>query len=83
MDDWREKEIRLGDVPRLYEDFASEWLLLEVVEEQEDGSPTKLRLHGYHMNKDALREMMLERDDWSWKQRFLLVKADPEKCDLE
>ncbi len=83
MDDWREKEIRLGDVPRLYEDFASEWLLLEVVEEREDGSPTKLRLHGHDMNKDALREMMLERDDWSWKRRFVLVQADPEKCDLE
>ena len=83
MGDWREKEILLSDVPKLYQDFVGEWLLLEVLEERENGSPAKLRLHGHHESKDELREMMLERDDWSWKRRFLLVQADPEKCDLE
>ena len=80
--DWRGKEIGLDDVPRLYEDLAGEWLL-EVLEELETGAPQKLRLHGHHESKDALREMMLEQDDWSWKQRFLIVKANPDKCALE
>ncbi len=82
-DDWREREIGLGDVPRLYQDLAGEWLLLEVLEELENGSPQKLRLHGHHESKDALREMMLEQDDWSWNRRFLIVQANPDKCDLE
>jgi len=81
--DWQEKEILLGDIPKLYEDLAGEWLLFEVLEQREDGSPEKLRLHGHDTSKDALREMMLERDDWSWKRRFLLVRANPDQCDLE
>jgi len=81
--DWREKEIGLDDIPRLYRDLAGEWLLLEVLEEMENGSPKKLRLHGHDESKDALREMMLEQDDWSWKRRFLIVEANPDKCVLE
>lgn len=81
--DWREKEISLGDIAGLYQDLAGEWLLFEVLEELENGSPQKLRLHGHHESKDALREMMLEQDDWNWKQRFLIVKANPDKCELE
>jgi hypothetical protein len=80
-EDWRKREILLGDVPRLYQDLAGQWLLLEVVEEA-DGSPRKLRLHGHDESKDALRELMLEQNDWSWKRRFLLVQADPDKCEL-
>ncbi len=80
--DWQKREILLGDVPRLYEDLAGEWLLLEVVEESEDGSPRKLRLHGHDESKDALRELMLHQDDWSWKRRVLLVQADPDRCEL-
>ena len=81
--DWRGKEIVLSDVARLYEDLSGEWLVLEVLEELENGSPQKLRLHGHHESRDALREMMLEQDDWSWKRRFLIVKANPDKCELE
>jgi hypothetical protein len=81
-EDWRTKEILLGDIPRLYDDLAGQWLLFEVVEESENGSPSKLRLHGHDESKDALREQMLERDDWSWKRRFLLVQADPDRCEL-
>jgi hypothetical protein len=81
-EDWQKREILRGDVPRLYQGLAGQWLLLEVVEEGEDGSPKKLRLHGHDENKDALRELMLERDDWSWKRRFLLVRADPDRCEL-
>jgi hypothetical protein len=79
---WEKREILLGDVPRLYRDLAGEWLLLEVVEESEDGAPRKLRLHGHDVSKDALRELILEQDDWSWKRRFVLVRADPDKCEL-
>ena len=80
--DWQEKEIRLDDIPKLYQDLEGQWLLFEVLESGGDGSPKKLRLHGHAENKDALREMMLERDDWSWKRQFLLVRADPNRCDL-
>ncbi len=80
--DWQEKEIHLDDIPKLYEDLEGQWLLFEVLESGDEGSPKKLRLHGHAENKDALREMMLERDDWSWKQKFLLVRADPNRCDL-
>ena len=79
-----EKEFPVSDLARIYEDYRGEWLLLEVIEEEANGSPAKLRLHAHDPDKDALRELMLEQDDWSWKQRFLFVKADPDKpCELK
>ena len=69
-------------MPELYEELAGEWLLLEVLEQADDGSPRRLGLHGHHRDKEVLHERMMELDDWSWNRRFLLVKADPDRCEL-
>jgi hypothetical protein len=81
--DWSQKEILLRDLGQLYQDLAGEWLLLEILESAEKKQPTKFRLHAHHRDKDKLRELMMEHEDWDWNKKFLFVQADPEKpCEI-
>jgi hypothetical protein len=78
MTDWTEKEIHLEDLGQLYEQFAGEWLLLEILEGN-GRTPTLLRLHGHHSDKNKLHDWMAEHDNWDWSRRYVLVEANPKK----
>ncbi|MBI4456626.1 MAG: hypothetical protein HY644_12100 [Acidobacteria bacterium] len=84
MHDWTGKDISLQELARLYQSLAGEWLLLEVVDDGEEKRPAKFRLHAHHVEKDRLRDYMLENDDWGWHRKYLFVLADPGKpCDID
>ena len=84
VSDWTQKEILLRDLGQLYQDLAGEWLLLEILQGRDEKLPAQFRLHAHHRDKDKLRELMMEHEDWDWSRKFLFVLADPEKpCEIE
>ena len=83
MSYWLNKVIDLRQINRLYLEEAGKWLLLEVLESGANGTPSKLRLVALSRDKEALREVVLEDENWDWNKKYLFVRADPSKpCTL-
>jgi len=76
---WEEREIGLKDISRLYQETAGEWLLLHVLETNDNGTPIKLRLIARDADKSRLHDLIMDDEHWDWQKKYLLVKADPNK----
>jgi len=76
---YKDRIVDLKEINRLYEETAGHWLLLEILETNENGTPTRLRVADLAKDKNRLFDWMMENDDWDWKDRYLLVFADPNK----
>ena len=73
------QHMELRDLPALYQEHAGKWLLLEVVERNGNGNPSKLKLISLDKEKEKLRDYVLEDETWDWSRRYVIVFADPEK----
>ena len=73
-----------SELARLYQQLPGYWLLLEVLEESDNGRPEKLKLLKYSKDKQELHEFLMDEDEnWSWDKKYIFVYANPDKeCDL-
>ena len=81
---YEDRIVHLKEINQLYEETAGNWLLLEILETNENGTPTRMRVAGISREKDTLFDWMMENEEWDWKHRYLLVFADPNKpCTIQ
>ena len=76
---WVGKEIPVVQIGQVYFDSAGEWLLLEILETDDAGEPTRLKLLAKSPDKAELHDLIMDDEDWNWHKRYLLVHADPHK----
>lgn len=76
---WEEEEIDLRQISRLYEETAGNWLLLDILETNANGTPTRMRLIAKKTDKSELHDLIMDDDDREWENNYLLVFADPNK----
>ena len=69
---------------QVYSSIPNEWLLLEILETNENGRAVKLKLVKNAKDKEDLYDYLMdELEDWDWSKNFIFVYSDPEKqCDF-
>jgi len=81
MEQWQ-GVIKAKEVAALYNDLTGQWLLLEVIEVNDNGKVNKFRLIANNKDKEQLYELM-EYEDWDWDKKYLFVFADPNSlCEI-
>lgn len=72
------------EMRKVYAALPHQWLLMEVLERDEHGRASKLRLIRWDADKDALFDWLMDEDvDWDWDKDYIVVWSDPEKeCPL-
>jgi|GEM_PF-83268 len=82
--DWKKKRIFRSDIVNMYTDLDGHWLLIEVIERDEKGTATEIRLAHFAKEKDDVHEFLMdEEESWDWTKNYLVVYADPKKqCEL-
>lgn len=82
--DWKNRKIFRADIVDMYTDLEHQWLLIEVIERDKNGTATEIRLAYFSKEKDDVHEhLMEEEDNWDWGKNYLVVYADPKKqCEL-
>jgi len=74
----------LYEIPGLYAEKDGKWLLLEVLESDQQNEPTSVRLLAESLNKETLYDLVMEDTDWRWDQRYIIILADPLRpCTIE
>ncbi len=78
------KEYSARQMAQLYREMPGVWLLLEVLEQNELGTPQRLKLLAYSPDKEDLYDYLMDQDDnWNWNKKYIFVYSDPEKeCPL-
>ena len=78
------KVYRATEMAQLYNDLPNEWLLLEILQTNQQGRAEQLRLLKHAKNKDELYDYLMdEAEDWNWDKNYIFVYSDPEKeCKL-
>ncbi|RME01479.1 MAG: hypothetical protein D6814_01445 [Calditrichaeota bacterium] len=76
---WEGKELQLKEIPQLYNDTAGKWLLLQILETNQNGTPVRLRMIAQSSDKSELHELIMNDDNWNWNHKYLLVFSDPNK----
>jgi len=78
---------RIYDAAEMAEVYAAvpeKWLLLEVLERDENGRAQKLKLIRYAATKEELQDYLInEAEDWDWNTNYIFVYSDPnQQCEL-
>ena len=81
---YAQQEYNASEMARLYESKPNEWLLMEILETNEQGRAVRLRLLKSAKNKDELYDYLMdETEDWDLSNNYIFVYSDPEKeCEL-
>ena len=70
------------EIMQLHSDMPNYWLLLEVLRYDKKGRADLLRMIAHSKDKEELRNILLEDDNWNWDRNYIFVCSDPEACDL-
>ena len=81
---WKTKRIFRSDIVDMYIELEGNWLLVEVMERDDNGTATEIRLAHYDKEKENVHEYLMEEEEnWDWTKSYLVVFADPTKqCEL-
>ncbi len=84
VSDWTKRRIFRADIVDMYTDLEHQWLLIEIIERDKNGTATEIRLAHYAKEKDDVHEFLMEEEEnWDWTKNYLVVYADPKKqCEL-
>lgn len=75
--------VTADEVANIHKEKPNEWFLLEVIEANEYGKATKLKIVSHHTDKDILREHLLEAEHPE-NTRYIFYFSDPNlPCVLE
>ena len=79
-----QKEYEALEMARLISSKPNVWFLLEVLELNESGRASKMKLLKFAKDKDVLYDFLMDDlEDWDWKKKIIFVFSDPtKKCDL-
>ncbi len=79
-----QKEYFASEMAQLYNAKPDEWLLLEILETNEQGRAEKLKLLKSAKDKDDLYDFLMDEvEDWTWDKNYIFVYSDPGKeCEL-
>ncbi len=79
-----QKEYGASEMAQLYNAKPNEWLLMEILETNEKGRATRLKLLKSAKDKEELYDYLMdETEEWHWGNNYIFVFSDPEKeCDL-
>lgn len=58
------KSVSDEEITQLYKMIPGNWVLLEPTEWNENNIATRLRILKYNKNKDAIRDEVMENDEW-------------------
>ncbi len=76
------KVLNLQQLGEFYQKIRGQWVLLEIVENDQRNKPVRFRVLAVHENKKKLYDYLLEDEKWDWKRHYVIVLADPDNCTI-
>jgi hypothetical protein len=82
-DKWKNRVILAEESPEMYRELTGKWLLIEALETGKSGKATRFYLIKTAKRKDELLDYLMDDENRDWKNRLVIVFADPDKvCEI-
>ena len=76
------KTLNLQQLGEFYKKIRGQWVLLEILENDQRNKPVKFKVLAVHQDKKKLYDFLLEDEKWDWRHHYVIVLADPDNCTI-